>query len=100
MPNSLQTFIPEIVTFISDSIIPFILAVGFLVLVFNIVRYFVIGATNPEGKETAKQYLLYSILAFVIIIVFSGVINLLVLATDLDSSKYQNPPSDFIEAFK
>jgi hypothetical protein len=97
MTNSLQEYIPQIITFLSDTIIPFILAIGFLILVINIVRFFVVGATNPEGRETAKQYLLYSILAFVIILVFSGLVMLLVEATDLGGC--EAPMTDYEKQF-
>lgn len=62
-------------------------------MVFNIVRYFVLGSTNEEGREKAKAYLLYSIFAFVFIIVFWGIVNLLVATTGLDGAPM--PTTDF-----
>lgn len=84
--QGLQTYIPSILAFINTSLIPFILGIAFLVVVFNTVRYFVAGSTSEEGREKAKGFITYSIFAFVFIIVFWGLINLLVNFTGLSGT--------------
>ncbi len=81
--QGLQTYIPSILVFINTSLIPFLLGIAFLVVVFNTVRYFVAGSTSEEGREKAKGFITYSIFAFVFIIIFWGIINLLVNLTGL-----------------
>lgn len=89
--QGLQEYIPEVVSFIYSALIPFFLGVAFLIVIINIVRYFVVESTSNDGREKAKAYLLYSILAFVLILVFWGVIGLLVTATNLTGGNVPTP---------
>lgn len=75
---SLQNFIINILDFINDTLIPFILAVAFIIFLWNIVRYFIIGGSNEKEHDNAKTLALYGILAFVIILSLWGIVNLLV----------------------
>ena len=92
--QGLQEYIPSFVNFLSDVIIPFLLGIAFLVVVINTVRFFVFESTNKEGQEKAKGFIIYSIFAFVVIIAFWGIINLLAGATDLDGCR--QPTSDYV----
>ena len=74
---NLQSYIGELVTILNNVVIPFILGISFLVFVINVIRFFVIGGTNEDAKEKAKQLAIYGVAAFVFIIVFWGIVNLL-----------------------
>lgn len=93
--QSLQTFLTTFVVFLNTVIIPFLFGAAFLFFAINVVRYFVLGSTSEDGREKAKYLAIYSILAFVILIVFWGVINLLVDSTDLGG--WNQPTPDYIE---
>jgi uncharacterized membrane protein len=99
--QGLQNYIPSIVDFVSDVLIPFLLGIAFLIVVFNTVRYFVVGSTNEQGRETAKAYIMYSIFAFVFILTFFGIINILGMTTDLDrvEDTQHRPQTDFEDVF-
>jgi dipeptide/tripeptide permease len=74
--TTLLTYIVAIPKFLTERIIPFILAVAFLVVVVNVIRYFVIKGHEEEGQKAGRDQVLYSIFAFVFIIIFWGVIAL------------------------
>ncbi|MEK7639456.1 MAG: hypothetical protein AAB388_04825 [Patescibacteria group bacterium] len=93
---SLQAFAVNIVLFINNVVIYFLLGLAFLMFVINAIRYFVLGSTSEEGREKAKNLALYSIIAFVIIIIFWGIVNLFVVTLGLDTSA---PPFDFCTQF-
>jgi hypothetical protein len=95
--QGLQQYIPTVISFVSDTLIPVILAIAFLFVVFNAIRYSVLEGTNPESREKAKGLMLYSVLAFVLIIIFWGVINLLVSGTGLGGATPPTP--DFEKQF-
>jgi hypothetical protein len=67
----------NILEFTNDILIPFILGIGFLFFVWGVFYYFIAGGANDEKKEKGRSLIIYSILGFVLIIVFWGVINLL-----------------------
>ncbi len=75
--GSVQGLISGTIGFINDVLIPFVLGIAFLIFVVNAIRFFVIGGSNDEGKENAKSLALYSIGAFVFILAFWGIINLI-----------------------
>ena len=47
----LQAILTAIVTFISDSLIPFLMAIAFFFFIWNAFRYFIIGGSNPGSQE-------------------------------------------------
>ena len=93
--QSLQTLLPAFVTFLSGVFIPFLLGIGFLIFVINVVRYFIAGSGTEQGREKAKNTALYSILGFVIIVLFWGIINLLASSIGLNDGNSNRPTSDY-----
>lgn len=77
------TLLANILTLINDILIPFLIAIGFLVFVWGMFQYFILGGANEESKERGKSLAIYAVVAFVLIIIFWGVINLIVASTGL-----------------
>jgi len=88
-----QDLLENILVFSNDVLIPFILGIGFLVLVWGIFKYFIFGGANDESKEQGKSLIIYATLGFVLIIVFWGIVNLLTASTGLVDQSLQNIPS-------
>jgi hypothetical protein len=74
---NIQTFLSNILFFFNDTLIPFLIGIAFLMFVWNAARYFVIEGSSEEGQQKAKSLALWGISAFVIIVSFWGVVNLL-----------------------
>lgn len=74
--NPLGAFISTVIEFINSILIPLALAVAFIYLVYGIVKYFVIGGDNDDSKSAGKQMIIYSLVGFVIIFSFYGLVNL------------------------
>jgi glucose uptake protein GlcU len=75
--QGLQDMLTNMALFIDSSVIPFLFGVAFLVFIINAVRFFVLQSSNETGREKARNLMMYSILAFVFLIIFWGLINLL-----------------------
>ena len=82
--NAFGTLLRELVDLSNKILIPFILAIGFLVFVWGMFRYFIAGGANEEARESGRSLMIYATLGFVLIIVFWGVINLITESTGLD----------------
>ena len=93
--GSLQSYLTNILGFIDGTLIPFLFAIAFLFFVVNVIRFFVAGAGNEDSREKAKSVAIYSIAAFVFLVVFNGLVNLLVGSTGLEGKK--QPIPDYIE---
>jgi succinate dehydrogenase/fumarate reductase cytochrome b subunit len=83
---SLQKLFSGLLKFFNDALIPFLFGIAFLFFVINAVRYFVIEGSNEDGRANAKNLVLYSILAFVFLITFWGIINMLTSSIGLDGA--------------
>ncbi len=73
-----ETLLVSILKFSNNILIPFILGIGFLVFVWGMFQYFIVGGASDDQKEKGKNLAIYSVLAFVLVIVFWGIINLIV----------------------
>ena len=75
--ETVQTFLPNFVTFIGETVIVFLIGLAFIIFVFNAVRFFILEGTTEQGREKAKSLMVWSVAAFTVIIVFWGVINII-----------------------
>lgn len=85
------TLASGVMGFANDVLIPFLLGIAFLFFIINVVKYFVIESTSEDGREKAKNLALYSISAFVFILIFWGIINLLSTSIGLQSKSQTCP---------
>lgn len=82
--SNLSNGLREILNFVNQILIPFIIGIAFLFFVWGIVQYFIIGGSNDDAKEKGKSLMIYATLGFVIIIVFWGLVNLIATGIGLE----------------
>jgi uncharacterized membrane protein YidH (DUF202 family) len=90
--GAFEDLLGNILVFINDVIIPFIIGIGFLVFVWGMFKYFILGGANDEKKEQGKSLMIYATIGFVLIIIFFGVVNLLTESTGLSGETIRNVP--------
>jgi len=93
--QGLITFFKNLTTFLNNAVIPLLLGIGFLIFVINAIRFFVLGSTNEQGRENAKKLAIYSIAAFVLVITFWGIINVINFGLGFGGKK--SPTPDYVE---
>jgi hypothetical protein len=86
--GALGAYLQSIITFINNVLIPFLLAIGFAFFVWGMFRYFIVGGTNEDARESGKSLIVYSVLGFVLILVFWGIVNIVADATGLEGSVF------------
>jgi len=87
------TLLTNVLGFSNSVLIPFILGIGFLVFVWGMFKFFILGGANDEEKDKGKSLMVYATLGFVLIIVFWGVINLIASSTGLEGEGLRDTPS-------
>ncbi len=92
--SSLQNVLENTLNFLGGIILPSLMAIGFLFVVFNVARYFVLQGGSEEGQKAARSLLIYSIATFVLIVIFWGLIN--VLANSLGFNRITQPCPDYL----
>ncbi len=88
MRQNLFDYVVLIPIFFNRIVIPFLLGLAFLFFVINVIRYFVIGGHDKDNHTKARAQIIYSLAAFVLIFIFWGVVQLLLLSLGLNN----NPP--------
>jgi hypothetical protein len=88
----LADMLRNILTFGNEVVIPFIIGIGFLMFVWGMLQYFIFGGASEESREKGKKLMISSTIAFVVIIIFFGAINMLSTTTGLEGQKIKNVP--------
>ena len=83
----LEDLLRNILTFGNEVLIPFIIGIGFLMFVWGMFQYFIAGGASDESREKGKKLMINATVAFVVIIIFFGAINLLTSSTGLQGQK-------------
>ncbi|MBX9906323.1 pilin [Patescibacteria group bacterium] len=76
--------------FINFYLIPAVFAIAFIVFIWGIFKYFIMGGANEGDQEKGKQLAMWGILGFVIIVSVWGLVN--VIADGLGFSGSNAPP--------
>ena len=95
--QGLQTFIVSVTKFLDTTVMPFLMLIAFLFFIINVVRFFVIGSSNEEGRENAKNLAIYGVSAFVLILIISGLINMIVAGLGFDRVHATDTISDYVK---
>lgn len=88
----LAEMLRNILTFGNTVVIPFIIGIGFLMFVWGMFQYFIAGGANDDSREKGKKLMISATVAFVVIIIFFGAINLLTSSTGLEGQRIKNVP--------
>lgn len=64
----------SIVFIINGLVAPVLLAIAFISFLFGVYRYFILGATDETARRTGRQFILWSILGFVVIFSLWGLV--------------------------
>ncbi len=83
------TLLANILEFTNKVLIPFIIGIGFLVFVWGMFQYFILGGANDDSKEKGKSLMIYATLGFVLIFVFWGIVTFLVDTIGLSGKSTQ-----------
>jgi heme/copper-type cytochrome/quinol oxidase subunit 2 len=68
-----------IINFINTILVPLIFALAFLLFLFGVFKYFFSAGSNAEKNRTeGKQFIMYAIIGFFVMITIWGLVNIVV----------------------
>lgn len=76
--QTIQSLLLSFTTFVGNTLVPFVFGLAFLFFLVNATRYFIIDAANETGRAKAKQFALWSIIAFVLMISLWAIVNIFI----------------------
>ncbi len=85
--------ITTFINFLNASLVPLIFAVAFIVFLYFIFQYFILGSGNEEKLKEGRMFLLYSIIGFVVMLSIWGIVNLFYYSLDFGSQNHPNLPT-------
>ncbi|HVB19988.1 MAG TPA: hypothetical protein VNF51_01710 [Candidatus Paceibacterota bacterium] len=88
----LQGYSNNIIGVINLVLIPPLMAIAFIVFLWGVYKYFIKGADDEKSRTDGKQFVLWGIIGFTIIVSVWGIVYILMGALGLTSTEMPQPP--------
>lgn len=75
--DGISDFGERIVDFITNILTPLVFGVALLLFIYGVYLYFIQGAEEDDSRKTGRSYILWSIIALVIMVSVWGITNLI-----------------------
>lgn len=69
-----QRYAVNIIGLINSVFVPIVFAVAFLVFLWGVYKYFILGATEEKSREEGRSFVLWGIIGFVVIFSVWGLV--------------------------
>jgi hypothetical protein len=77
-------FFIEILNFVNNILIPLVIGIALLVFIYGLYKFFILGGGDDDSRKEGRQLMLYSILAFFLMVTIFAIVDLLARGTGLD----------------
>lgn len=67
----------SIVLLINQVFVPVLFAVAFLVFLYGVYKYFILGAAEEKSREEGRQFVLWGLIGFAAILSVWGLVNVI-----------------------
>src|SRR3989344_4702843 len=75
-PKYLQDYKTSIIWVINFILLPILVAIAFIVFLWGVYKYFILGADSDTERATGRQFALWGIIGFVVIFSVWSLVNL------------------------
>lgn len=65
----------SIISIINGMLVPVIIAIAFLVFIWGVYKYFILGAENESEKAEGRKFVMWGLIGFVVIFSVWGLVN-------------------------
>ncbi len=86
-------FFEAILGFIDAVLIPLVLGIAFLMFIWGVFKFFILGGSDSEKQAEGKSLMIYAVAGFVIILSFYGLVNFLTAGLGFDDNNTFDVPS-------
>jgi succinate dehydrogenase/fumarate reductase cytochrome b subunit len=90
--SKVSTFFKELSTLITGTLIPLMFAVALLVFLWGAIKYFIIGGSDETKRAEGRQLMLYSVIAFVLMVSIWGIVAFVQQVFGIDGNNRVNIP--------
>ncbi len=83
--DSVQELTKFVIDFINNIGVPLIFAIAFIVFIWGVFKYFIMGASDKEKRDEGRSIIIYSIIGFFAMISIWGLVHILTGTIRLDN---------------
>ncbi|MEK7602135.1 MAG: pilin [Patescibacteria group bacterium] len=91
--DQLGQFLQQFIRFFDLYLVPLIFALAFIVFLWGVYRYLILGADNEEKRQEGQKFIMYGLIGFFIMISIWGIVNLLVGSLGFGNDQRPNLPT-------
>ncbi len=81
-----QRYAASVINLINGVFVPVLFALAFLMFIWGVYKYFILGATEEAAKGEGRQFVLWGVIGFVVILSVWGIVNVLIGTLGLTSN--------------
>ncbi len=75
--GDIGAFFGNVLEFINGVLLPLILGIAFLMFVWGVFQFFILGGSDEEAQSKGKSLMIYAVAGFVLILSFYGIVNVI-----------------------
>ncbi len=92
--NVIKPYSDGIINLINGILVPVLMAIAFIVFLWGVYKYFILGAADPKSQEEGRQFVLWGIIGFVVILCVWGLVAIVTGTLNLTpGGKAPNTPT-------
>jgi hypothetical protein len=74
--NAIKPYSSGIITVINSILVPVLFAIAFVTFLWGVYNYFILGADNEAERSKGKDFTLWGVIGFVVILSLWGIVNM------------------------
>lgn len=75
--SSFTGLLTSFVDLVNTVFVPFVFAIAFIVFIWGLFKYFILGGASDDERKKGKQLVVWGIIAFFVMFSLWGIVNLL-----------------------
>lgn len=87
------SWVNALLGFINGTLVPLVFAIAFLVFIWGVFKYFILGGGDEGSREEGKKLMLWGIIAFVVMVSIWGIVNIITDGLFGNSTNLQRIPN-------
>lgn len=89
--NSVQDLASFVINLINNVAVPLVFALAFIVFIWGVFRYFILGGHDPKKRDEGKGLMIWGIVGFFLMVSVWGLVHILTGTLNLNNGP-QLPP--------
>ena len=90
--GAIRPYSDGIIDGINTILVPVIIAIAFITFLWGVYKYFILGAADEDAQRNGRQFILWGIIGFVVILSVWGLVNVVGGLLDLPGTT-PTPPT-------